>query len=395
MNGTPGFSGERLREARESRGLSVIQLSELIGVTKQAVNMYERSEISPADGPFSNIADGLRFPKQFFLREPSRPPEGPIFYRSLKSATRLMRSRAERRYGWFVSLNQLVSRHVSLPEAAVLDCSPPPDPSEISPAMVESLATQVRRDWKMGDGVIANVVALLESKGVPVAAHDMDADELDAFSNWYTKSKRPFVVLGTDKSAQVRSRFNAAHELGHLVLHRNVPLSILESPTAFKQIEEQANRFAGAFLLPATTFGREYIAPTLKSLLDIKRKWRVSIGAILFRAASLKQLDSDQVKRLMIARSRNGWNKQEPFDDEWEVEKPSYLSKSIQLIVESGVLSRKEMMESLALYADDFESVAGLPRGYMDEPASGVEEADDQSPRLLPFPKRHGTKRVN
>src|ERR1700730_6505299 len=100
MPGTPGFCGNRLREARELRGLTALQLSELVGVTKQAVNMYEKSRCSPSPDVFDRLVQVLRVPAGHFLRPVLPQPTGPIFYRSFASATKRMRLRAERKLGW-------------------------------------------------------------------------------------------------------------------------------------------------------------------------------------------------------------------------------------------------------------------------------------------------------
>jgi len=59
------------------------------------------------------------------------------------------------------------------------------------------------------------------------------------------KEGTPFIFLNSAKSAE-RGRHDAAHELGHLVLHRH------GGPIG-RKAEEQANAFASAFLMPRSS----------------------------------------------------------------------------------------------------------------------------------------------
>jgi Zn-dependent peptidase ImmA (M78 family)/transcriptional regulator with XRE-family HTH domain len=382
MIGTTGFRGERLAEAREARGLSVADFAAKVSLTRQMVSLYEKGKSSPAPETFEAICAALQFPRQFFLRAPVPPLAAPVFYRSLKSATRLMRDRAERLYGWFRQLTELVSRYVELPATNVPRLGLPSDPALITDDMIDRAATEVRRHWGLGDGVISNVVLLLENHGIITTRYQFRADQLDAFSNWDDQGARPYVILGADKLSQVRSRFDAAHELAHVVLHRGVPKDLLCIPEAFNRIEEQAHRFARAFLLPAATFGDEYVAPSLDAILNLKAKWRVSLGLIVARAADLGLLSQEQVRRLWINRSRRGWNKREPFDDEWQPELPVLVPRSLEMLSEAGVLRPAAISKALALNLDDVEAVASLPPGTLQSADS--EPVAEPKPKLLP-----------
>jgi Zn-dependent peptidase ImmA (M78 family) len=86
------------------------------------------------------------------------------------------------------------------------------------------------------------MIHLLESKGIRVYFIAEDYKNVDAFSVW--DENTPLILLNTFKSSE-RSRFDAAHELGHLVLHKHgVPRS--------KKAEQDANSFAAEFLMPRT-----------------------------------------------------------------------------------------------------------------------------------------------
>src|SRR4051794_24295279 len=108
----------------------------------------------------------------------------------------------------------------------------------------------------LGDGPIASVIALFETHGVVVTRFELGSDEIDAFSCWI--KRRPYVLLGSDKKSCCRSRFDAVHELAHLLLHRHIGQEDLERKGVRDRIETEANMFAGAFLLPRSSIMREF-----------------------------------------------------------------------------------------------------------------------------------------
>lgn len=386
MMRTPGFYGERLREAREAREFTALQLAELIGVTKQMVSMYEKSRCSPSPETFDRIAQVLRLPARYFLRPVLPPPSSPIFYRSMASATRRMRVRAERKMGWIRDLLAYLCDYVDLPIIDIPDNQYPSDPCKITDDMVEDAAFSLRQHWKLGDGVISNVALLMENQGVVASRFNLEANKLDAFSVWDDHTGRPLLILSADKNSAARSRFDAAHELAHLVLHRNVPKGLLLHKPTFSLIEQQAHRFGRAFLLPASSFARDFILPTLNAIKSLKPKWKVSIGLMIKRAEELGLVSSEQGNRLWINRSRQGWITHEPYDDEIEPEQPVLLARSIRLLTESNTISEEDLLAAVPLLAEDIEALACLPRGFLarkDEPPSG----SDPEPRLLKFPR--------
>lgn len=399
--GTQGFIGERLRDAREARGLSAIALSELTGVTRQAIHQFERGTDSPRPDTMARIGDVLRLPPLFFKTE--RPPRGQstVFYRSLSSATRTARTRAERRYEWLSMISSYAETLVEFPALNLPDLNPPKDPHALHFEDIERLAGEVRKFWQLGDGPISNLVWLLENNGVVVARDELGAETLDAFSSWPQTIGRPFVFLAADKASCPRSRFDAAHELAHLLLHRHLDPNRARHPVEFKLIEAQAHRFAGAFLFPAASFRRAFYMPSLDSLRKLKSQWVLSIGMMIHRSEDLGLVSQEQGRRLWIAYSRRGWRSAEPLDDLLPVEEPRLVRRAVELIVKSGVRSTGEILEALPLAPDDIERLASLDSGFMSgvpvqRPApirfrsvdKGQEE--DQSVRgdLLFFPRR-------
>src|SRR5205085_3002223 len=120
---------------------------------------------------------------------------------------------------------------------------------------------------------------------------------------------------GRDKASASRQRFDAAHELAHLVLHRGVDPKRLNSAADYKIMEDQAHYFASALLMPAESFASDLYAPTLDGMLSLKQTWKVSVAAMIKRCEALGIIDDEGARRLWINYNRRGWRRTgEPFD---------------------------------------------------------------------------------
>lgn len=286
----------RLRLAREIAGLSKKALAEHLGLAPSTITAYEDGTVSPADN-LPQIAAALGMPgmESFFLQdELPEIPEGAVSFRSRRSLLRKTRQKS-------LALSQLASYMLApfLEERFVLPEVNIPDDLPSDPA---SAAIALRSYWELGKGPIANMVHLLEANGVLVFFLNEECKSVDAFN--YTVGSRPFVFLNTSKPSGERGRFDAAHELGHLVLHRDVDHSKMDS----KPIEDEANNFASAFLMPAEQFRLECPrSHSLEAFLQIKPRWGVSVQAMVRRGRDLgilTQWHYESMFRLMASR---GW----------------------------------------------------------------------------------------
>jgi len=247
--------------------------------------------------------------------------------------------------------------------------NPPADPVMISNDDVENFAVQTRQFWNLGDGPISNVVWLAENNGCVVVRSDLDDEKLDAYSNWDADdSWRCYIFLGTDKQSAVRSRYDVAHELGHAVMHRNTPDRVKRKSDLHRLMEQQANRFAGAFMMPATSFPSEVYSPTIQTLLHLKSRWQMSISSMICRLFDLESIDEDRKRLLFIQMSRNGWRRREPLDDSLEPEEPRLLKRTLDLLLDNGILYNEELVRRTHLSARVIEKVLGISEGYLDEP---------------------------
>jgi Zn-dependent peptidase ImmA (M78 family)/transcriptional regulator with XRE-family HTH domain len=362
--GTPGFVGARLVEAREARGLTATSLSELVGISSQNISNYEHGKQSPSPEIMDRICEKLNLDFRFFLRAPVAHQVDRIHFRSMSAATKSARTKAVRRFGWLKEMVSYVRKYLDLPRLNIPIFDIPNDVTKISSDLIEEAATECRRYWQLGDAPIADTILALENNGVIVSCAKFDAEELDAFSQLCLKDSTPYVVVGTDKQSAVRLRFNVIHELGHLLLHRNVDKKQLNTRPMHCIIERQAHRFASAFLLPAPRFTEEVWAPTLEGFRSLKPYWRVSIATMIYRCEELGILTPEQSKRLWIYMNRKNWRKVEPYDDQFPLEKPRLLRRSFQMLIEEGIRTRDQIIFDLRLTPSDMEEMAELQLGF-------------------------------
>lgn len=328
------FSARRLRLARDALGLTQTAVASMSGVTSAAISQFEKGEARPAAQTLLRLAAAFGFPVQFFAagtapssREPhlSEGSGDSGYFRSLRSISVTDRRRA-------LALSQLVrdlaDRLGDAVRLPATDIPRHPVPADADPAAAEACAAQVRVVWGIPPGPIPDVVSTLERHGIVCARYHAGSHEVDAFSVPFPD--RPVIVLGDDKAKRDRERFSAAHELGHLVMHDP------ESAGA-KIIEDQAHRFAAAFLMPASDVRGELPPmPAWNEFLTMKRRWGVSIGALLMRARTLGVMPENTYQQAMRYMSMRGWRVNEP-GNLGAGEAPQLLSLSAAAAQEAGV----------------------------------------------------------
>jgi len=183
-----------------------------------------------------------------------------------------------------------------------------------------------------------------------------------------------------------------------LILHKGIERST--DPHRYKLMEDQAHRFAGAFLLPAETFAADVKTPvTLDSLLLLKQRWGVSVAAMVMRLWALKIIDDDAKSLLFKRRSARWGVKAEPGDDGRAPEQVRLLKRTIELLASSGVLPLEAVSGYVGLSASDIEKLTGLPQNYLTHKApvihlaklkssvARISSPHEESGVVLPFNK--------
>lgn len=340
---------DRLVLARELRGLTQQAVTQAAGgrFTAAALSQLELGRTRPSAATLVAIAEAVQCPLDFFVGRPNdRPPEG--FFRSLRSTTARVRRQQLARARLLHDLVTAIEEHVVLPELDV----PSIDVDLESDESIERAAESVREEWGLGVGPIPHVIRELERRGVVVVRASTFEREVDAFSVCFPA--RPIVVLGVDKAVTARSRFDAAHELGHLVLHG-------DEHAGSKEAEQQAHRFAAAFLMPRS--GIEHSLPATadwRRLMSLKAEWRVSMAALLVRARSLDVMPKPKYVNAMKTMSARGWRRAEPGDERLgTLEMPVMLSRAVAKLSDAG-FGLARLCHEAALPIDEVERLVRI-----------------------------------
>jgi Zn-dependent peptidase ImmA (M78 family) len=216
---------------------------------------------------------------------------------------------------------------------------------ELSAATPEGAAATLRAHWGVGELPIKNVVHLLEANGIRIFSLGEMAEEIDAFSLW--RNDLPFIFLNTSKSGE-RGRYDAAHELGHLVLHRRFAAE-------GRQTEDEANSFAAAFLMPERGVVASFRGlPTMLELLKVKRHWGVSALAMAFRLSKLSRISDWHYKTLCIDLAAKGYRRGEP--DGLPRERSRILERVFDLL-RSKRVSKTDVCHQLELYPNELDGL--------------------------------------
>lgn len=332
------FNPKRLTLARQRRGLTKTKLADLLGVEVRSITGYENDEYSPDRDRLLQLAEKLHFPVQFFFGENlDEITPDVVSFRSMSKMTAGQRDSALGAGAIALLLNQWIEAKFELPHAALPDLS-----QEASP---EAAAYTLRRMWGLGELPVKNTIHLLESKGVRVYSLSIDTTQVDAFSMWHAET--PFVFLNTMKSCE-HSRFDVAHELGHLVLHRH-------AGARGQEVERDANAFASAFLMPrASVLANAPRMATVDQLVRLKPYWTVSVAALAYRLHDVGLVSDWHYRTLCIEIAQRGYRKKEPHEAHRETSQ--VLAKIFSALRDDGI-TKIDIAASLNVHADELDQL--------------------------------------
>ena len=362
----------RLEQALAARSLTKGQLASLVGVAASTVTKWSRGDQYPEAETFDRLASTLNVETEWLTRPILQSVSTP-FYRSNASALKAARAKLEARIEWAQEIAVILSEHVDFPSVNVPE-RVFTEPEQISDADIEAAAEECRRRWQLGRGPIQDLTLVAEGAGIIVVREETEISAIEGLSSWSPLAGRPLVLLSADKANAFRSRFDLAHEIGHLVLHRNIPRAYERD--RYNQMEKQAHRFAGALLLPAEIFASEVrVPPNLDNLLILKQRWGASVAAMMMRLHALGLL-SDEEKLVLFKRRSARWgSKAEPGDEKWVPESPRVLRRTVELLIGAGILPATGIPRYLGFSPLDVEKLCGLRRDYFSTPAEVVDLA--------------------
>lgn len=293
------FNPTRLGVARKRRLLNKTRFAALAGVALHTVVRCEKGETDPTPENLETFAKILRFPVDFFSGDDLDEPESASF-RSQTTMSAAVRDAALAAGALGFLVSDWVEERFSLPAIQV------PDLHLYEP---EEAARVLRTEWQLGERPVSNMLHLLESKGIRVFSLAENTVKVNAYSIW--RRERPYVFLNNFKSAE-SSRYDAAHELGHLTLHQ-------DGGSTGRVAEDQANRFASAFLMPhGDVLAVLPRVSYLDQIIRAKSRWRISVAALTYRLHKLGAINDWKYRDLCIEISTRGYHREEPYQIERE-----------------------------------------------------------------------------
>lgn len=298
--------GERVKLAREARQLTQVALASMAGVSQGTLSDLERGRITEtAASVIEAIARATTFPVSFFYLGPLPDlPEGN--YRKLKRGKSKVDHQIRAEVRQLTELVQRAERVMTLPAVTLK-----PLREAVSLDQLEEIASDTRVVLGVGqDDPIPNLTRAVERAGVVVVHLAETLDDHQGFSAWpdFGLDGRPILALPRGNPGD-RDRFTTAHEVGHLLLHT------LHRGAEPARAEKEANRFAGALLLPADAAVAAMKPPvTLRSLMDVKAQFGTSIAVGAQRARDLGVISQDHFVSLRKQISARGWTRGEPVD---------------------------------------------------------------------------------
>ncbi|MFZ2386830.1 MAG: ImmA/IrrE family metallo-endopeptidase [Polaromonas sp.] len=357
------FNPKRFSLARRRRGMTKREIAESIGVSERSVSAYEKGDQEPEPFNVQRMTKALNFPQAFFYAsDPEELTMGIASFRSMSKMSARQRNAALGSGSIGLLLNEWLGKKFNLPELNLPDLGREsgvltgpshresyeediPFPSKSTANGPEAAAEAFRSHWGLGELPVKNMITLLESKGVRVFSLAVDAKEVDAFSMWH--GGKPFMFLNTFKSAE-HCRFDAAHELGHLVLHRH-------GQTQGPELEREANAFASAFLMPRkSVLSNAPRIATLPGLVRAKHYWKVSVAALNYRLHALGMTSDWVYRTLCIQLAEAGYRTKEP--EAGTHEKSLILEKVFKALRDEGV-SKSDVANELLIPIEEINAL--------------------------------------
>ncbi|MFC0545461.1 helix-turn-helix domain-containing protein [Kutzneria chonburiensis] len=327
------FTPARLKLARQRRQLTAAALARALDVGPRSVSDFEHGRRTPTGAELAELARVLGFPVEFFAAgEPAELAEDVVSFRARAKLPARRRTGALAAGRLAIEFNAFLERRFTLPEVdvPVVDSTP------------SAAVDAVREQWQLGSKPAPNLVHLLEAHGVRVFSLGVDHTDVDAFSFWHDGT--PYVFLNTAKSAE-HGRFDAAHELGHLVLHAG------GRPLNGVDVEAEADAFASAMLMPDVDV-LTYVPddPTKDQVLRACPRWRVSPLALTRRLRELRQVGDDVYRALGADLAKLD------SDSDQARESSQLLAKVFKALREQG-MSPHELAAELMLSTQELNNI--------------------------------------
>ncbi|ALN77501.1 MULTISPECIES: XRE family transcriptional regulator [Staphylococcus] len=371
------FKGESLKYIRTLHGMSRKELAQKINVTEQMIWQYEVKNDMPDMKKVYDLSKILQVKTRFFFNDKTlyfyekNIVQEAIAFRSLNQSTSTKLLNKQHMHMMFIdNFNRYLSRFFNVGNQLlnlknnINECSVD-DNDKFE--FITNLAYWVRKKIMDTDSN-RHLLLNLEKFGVLIFEKSIDPDA-DAYSVW-TNDEQPIIILGKNKNITARRNFDLAHELGHLLLHKDVEFVQL-SRMEYKEKEKEADLFAGAFLLPEAEFKKDFSMISKVSNPDsyivLKEKWLVSVQAMAIRAKHLDLLSEQQYRYFWMSINKKKYKYFEPLDDIIPISKPAKINSIVNHLLNRQLIKIEDIMDDWLLDLDLICDLTGIDKQLFEQ----------------------------
>lgn len=393
------FKGENLKALRMIEGCSRKSLADVLQISEQAVWQYEVQNKMPEIKTIYTLAKWFGVKTSFFFSSQEvlfkddvveRHTIACRYQRDGSSMKILSQNHAQANF--YAQLTSHLSGYVKQPHPPILTLVSKIDryfSQDIEARARIQLIANDAREMILSDQSNHQLLLALEKFGVYIYEKDL-TDDADAYSFW-SKYQVPFIILSNNKGVAVRRHFDLAHELGHLLLHRQVEFDML-SHEDFQRIEKEADIFAAEFLLPEKQFIASFNQVKKKSNPDhfvmLKERWYVSIQAMAMRAFYLGLISDTQYRYFWSLINKKGYKKREPLDTEIKLPKPVKINSLLNMLFTKKVLTPESLLNDLQVEPEFLYKKANISQKLFEkfmQQEKQTAEADVLKGYIIPF----------
>ncbi|MBE1557199.1 XRE family transcriptional regulator [Sporosarcina limicola] len=390
------FNGQRLKEARLYNKLTITELGVKLNVTKQMISKYENQNIEPSFEKSLQLTTILGYPREFFytIDKFNIQNEG-TFFRSRLTATQKAKNPASIALKYSVIMRDFLEQYIDFPQL---------EERENYELLQDYnlIAKKMRNFVGLDNGPIPDIIEVAELMGFTVISMNYNESKVDAFSSMNVIENavgdiNPYFVIATgtgESRSFYRQQFSIAHEMAHWVLHQNINPQELDKEE-YKVMEDEANKLASIFLLPEDTFGAELatrVTDEIDTFYSLKRKWNVSMAAMIKRARDLSLINGDQEIKLYKQMHYRKWKNPEPFDLETKTTVPVAFKQSLELLIDEGILKGHEIPIKIAEQYNLYLTPKMLAMICGVEPALFIDNSESRVVlKLKDFKRKHSS----
>lgn len=325
--------------ARESRGMENKELAEKLDVNSSSVTRWENEGMGISKDVIKKISGILNYPESFFYQKGEVLPLSLSYRkRNVVAAKLITQIEANINISRLNTEILLTLLRIPEPKLPILDVNKYGSPQEC--------AKQLRKMWKLERGVIDNIAEVLEEHKIILQSLDFNTERVDGRSTM-ALDKYPIIVTNRTLLGD-RQRYTLAYELGHLIMH------VYTEPKYDRDLSHEANLFAAEFLMPERDIKNDLQDLTLPKLGDLKRKWKVSMQALMYRASDLGLITDNQKHYLIKQFNAQNIRRREPKELDVKLEQYKLVRDLLTNYRTKQKLSVPKMASILHLNSEDF-----------------------------------------